>query len=314
MLIPALFFYLFAGVCVASAVMVIASRNPVHSVLFLILAFVNAAGLFILMGAEFLAMILVVVYVGAVAVLFLFVIMMLDVDFAELRQGFLNYLPFGMLIGAIFLAELLLVAGGWVINPNIDQDARLADPDQHHQHRGARPRAVHEIHPLLPGRRRGAAGGDDRRDRADAAPQAERQAPGHLGAERANQGDGHGSGQGRAGAGPAGYAAAGGRRMTITLGHYLAVAAILFTIGILGIFLNRKNVIVILMSIELILLAVNINLVAFSTFLNDIVGQVFALLVLTVAAAEAAIGLAVLVVFFRNRGSIAVEDINLMKG
>ena len=102
--------------------------------------------------------------------------------------------------------------------------------------------------------------------------------------------------------------------MTIGLGHYLAVAAILFTLGILGIFLNRKNIIVILMSIELILLAVNINLVAFSTFLGDIVGQVFALLVLTVAAAEAAIGLAVLVVYFRNRGSIAVEDVNLMKG
>ena len=102
--------------------------------------------------------------------------------------------------------------------------------------------------------------------------------------------------------------------MTIGLGHYLAVGAILFTIGILGIFLNRKNVIIILMSIELILLAVNVNLVAFSSFLNDIVGQIFALLVLTVAAAEAAIGLAVLVVFFRNRGSIAVEDINLMKG
>ncbi|MEZ5764828.1 MAG: NADH-quinone oxidoreductase subunit NuoK [Xanthobacteraceae bacterium] len=102
--------------------------------------------------------------------------------------------------------------------------------------------------------------------------------------------------------------------MIITLGHYLAVAAVLFTIGVLGIFINRKNVIVILMSIELILLSVNINLVAFSSFLNDIVGQVFALLVLTVAAAEAAIGLAVLVVFFRNRGSIAVEDINVMKG
>jgi len=102
--------------------------------------------------------------------------------------------------------------------------------------------------------------------------------------------------------------------MTIGLGHYLAVAAILFTTGILGIFLNRKNVIVILMSVELILLAVNINLVAFSSFLGDLVGQVFALLVLTVAAAEAAIGLAVLVVFFRTRGSIAVEDINLMKG
>src|SRR5438045_2871487 len=100
----------------------------------------------------------------------------------------------------------------------------------------------------------------------------------------------------------------------IGLGHYLTVAAVLFTLGVLGIFLNRKNVIVILMSVELILLAVNINMVAFSTHLNDIVGQVFALLILTVAAAEAAIGLAILVVFFRNRGSIAVEDINLMKG
>ena len=102
--------------------------------------------------------------------------------------------------------------------------------------------------------------------------------------------------------------------MTIGIGHYLTVAAILFTIGVFGIFINRKNVIVILMSVELILLAVNINFVAFSAFLNDIVGQVFALLVLTVAAAEAAIGLAILVVFFRNRGTIAVEDINMMKG
>src|SRR3954469_18629052 len=102
--------------------------------------------------------------------------------------------------------------------------------------------------------------------------------------------------------------------MTIGLSHYLSVGAILFTIGVIGIFINRKNVIVILMSVELILLAVNINFVAFSTHLGDIVGQVFALLVLTVAAAEAAIGLAILVAFFRNRGSIAVEDINMMKG
>jgi len=102
--------------------------------------------------------------------------------------------------------------------------------------------------------------------------------------------------------------------MVIGLGHYLTVAAVLFTLGVFGIFINRKNVIVILMSIELILLAVNINMVAFSTHLNDIVGQVFAMLILTVAAAEAAIGLAILVVYFRNRGSIAVEDINLMKG
>ncbi|MCY4406754.1 MAG: NADH-quinone oxidoreductase subunit NuoK [Rhodospirillales bacterium] len=102
--------------------------------------------------------------------------------------------------------------------------------------------------------------------------------------------------------------------MEIGLTHYLTVAAVLFTLGVVGIFLNRKNVIIILMAIELMLLAVNINLVAFSTFLNDMVGQVFAMLVLTVAAAEAAIGLAILVVYFRNRGSIAVEDVNVMKG
>ncbi len=102
--------------------------------------------------------------------------------------------------------------------------------------------------------------------------------------------------------------------LEIGLAHYLTVAAILFTLGIFGIFLNRKNVIIILMSVELMLLAVNINFVAFSAFLNDLVGQVFAMFVLTVAAAEAAIGLAILVVYFRNRGTIEVEDINLMKG
>jgi NADH-quinone oxidoreductase subunit J len=119
MILPALFFYLFAGVCVASAVMVVVSRNPVHSVLFLILAFVNASGLFILMGAEFLGMVLIFVYVGAVVTLFLFVIMMLDVDFAELREGFIQYLPVGIVIGGIFLFELLLTVGGWVINPTV---------------------------------------------------------------------------------------------------------------------------------------------------------------------------------------------------
>src|SRR4029079_10502511 len=116
---PALFFYLFAIVCIASAFMVIAGRNPVHSVLFLILAFFNAAGLFVMLGAEFLAMILVVVYVGAVAVLFLFVVMMLDVDFAELRQGFLNYMPVGLLVVGIVVGELLFVALTWVIAPGM---------------------------------------------------------------------------------------------------------------------------------------------------------------------------------------------------
>jgi NADH-quinone oxidoreductase subunit J len=128
MILQAAFFYLFAGICVASAVMVISARNPVHSVLFLILAFVNAAGLFVMMGAEFLAMILVVVYVGAVAVLFLFVVMMLDVDFAELRQGFLNYLPVGALVGIVFLVELLLIVGAWAIGPGVPKAITLPIP------------------------------------------------------------------------------------------------------------------------------------------------------------------------------------------
>jgi NADH-quinone oxidoreductase subunit J len=118
-LIQAICFYAFAGVAIASGVMVIAARNPVHSVLFLILAFFNAAGLFVLLGAEFLAMILVIVYVGAVAVLFLFVVMMLDINFVELRRGFLQYLPIGALVGLILLVELVLVFGAWVTVPDI---------------------------------------------------------------------------------------------------------------------------------------------------------------------------------------------------
>ena len=119
MILQAIMFYLFAVVAVASGVMVVSARNPVHSVLFLILAFFNAAGLFVLLGAEFLAMILVIVYVGAVAVLFLFVVMMLDIDFAELRSGFMRYLPIGALIGFVLLVELVLVFGSWAIAPGV---------------------------------------------------------------------------------------------------------------------------------------------------------------------------------------------------
>ena len=118
MIVEALAFYVFSTIAVAAAVMVIAARNTVHAVLFLILAFFNAAGLFVLLGAEFLAMILVIVYVGAVAVLFMFVVMMLDVDYAELRQGFLQYMPIGALVGIVLLAELVVVFGGWAFTPS----------------------------------------------------------------------------------------------------------------------------------------------------------------------------------------------------
>ena len=120
-MIAAAAFYLFAAILIASAVMVVTARNPVHSVLFLILGFFNAAALMLIAGAEFLAMILVIVYVGAVAVLFLFVVMMLDVDFAELRQGFLNYLPIGIVIGIAFLVELLLVVAVWAIGTHVPE-------------------------------------------------------------------------------------------------------------------------------------------------------------------------------------------------
>jgi NADH-quinone oxidoreductase subunit J len=126
MTVAAAFFYLFSTIMIASALTVISARNTVHSVLFLILAFFNAAGLFLLSGAEFLAMILIIVYVGAVAVLFLFVVMMLDVDFVELKEGFLQYLPIGVLIGIVVAVELILVVGSWVFSPNFAQ--RLAAP------------------------------------------------------------------------------------------------------------------------------------------------------------------------------------------
>jgi NADH-quinone oxidoreductase subunit J len=126
MILSALAFYVFAAVAIAAGIMVVTARNPVHSVLFLILAFFNAAGLFVLMGAEFLAMILIIVYVGAVAVLFLFVVMMLDIDFVELRQGFVKYLPVGGLIGIVLLVELFIVVGGWVSLP--ETKAAITEP------------------------------------------------------------------------------------------------------------------------------------------------------------------------------------------
>ena len=128
MIVQSLVFYLFSAVAIGAAVMVISARNPVHSVLFLILTFFNAAGLFVLMGAEFIAMILVVVYVGAVAVLFLFVVMMLDIGFVEMRQGFLQYLPLGGLVGIVLLAELLVVTSGWLFAPQVSGNRAFPTP------------------------------------------------------------------------------------------------------------------------------------------------------------------------------------------
>ena len=228
-----------------------------HSVLFLILAFVNAAGLFLLLGAEFLAMILIVVYVGAVAVLFLFVVMMLDVDFAELRQGFLQYLPVGALVGLVFLAELLLVVGAWVIGPSVPRAIAAPIPaDITNTEALGRVLYTHYVYFFQ------AAGLVLLVAMIGAIVLTLRHKPN---VKRQNIADQVARTHGDRDRDPQGPAGAGALSMTIGLGHYLSVAAILFTLGIFGIFLNRKNVIIILMSIELILLAVNINLVAFST-------------------------------------------------
>ena len=177
-------FYVFAVILLASAAMVVSSRNPVHSVLFLILSFFNAAALFLIAGAEFLAMILVIVYVGAVAVLFLFVVMMLDIDFAELRGGFQRYLPVGATVGAVLFIELALVLGGWKFAPDAADAASVAGIRAGQQHRSTRAVALHGLCVPVPGGRPAAAGGDDRRDRADAARPQDLAPPEHPYADR----------------------------------------------------------------------------------------------------------------------------------
>ena len=199
MTVTAVFFYLFSAVTIASAFMVIASRNPVHSVLFLILAFVNAAGLFLLLGAEFLAMILVVVYVGAVAVLFLFVVMMLDVDFAELREGFLQYLPVGALIG-VDLPDRARARGRHLGRSTPASSARLSRRSRRADqvtNTAALGRVLYtQYFFYFQARRPRASRRHDRRHRADAARAARRQAPGHRRAGRAHAGDGGRSAEG----------------------------------------------------------------------------------------------------------------------
>ena len=167
-MIAAIAFYIFAAVLIASAALVVSSRNPVHSVLFLILAFFNAAGLFLLAGAEFLAMILVIVYVGAVAVLFLFVVMMLDVNFDQMREGVQRYAPIGAAVGAVLFLELIVTVAGWRFVPNTALHLASATPRRRVEHDRAGPPDLHRLHLPVPGCRADPAGCHDRRDRADA--------------------------------------------------------------------------------------------------------------------------------------------------
>ena len=302
-----LVFYVLGAVLVASAVAVITARNPVHSALFLVLAFFTSAGIWLLLEAEFLAIVLVLVYVGAVMVLFLFVVMMLDVNLAPLREGFIRYLPVGAAVAAVVVVEIALVIGA----SGFDLGSMPPPPPPRsrvQQYQGAGGAALHGVR--LPLRDRG---GDPARrhrrgHRADHAAPERGQDPGPSPA-------GPGAARGpRAPRADADRETRAGLRSMIPLSHFIILGAILFCISMAGIFLNRKNVIVLLMSIELMLLSVNLNFVAFSRFLDDTAGQVFVFFILTVAAAEAAIGLAILVVLFRNRGTINVADLDTAKG
>jgi NADH-quinone oxidoreductase subunit K len=299
---PTILFFIFASVLVCAALGVILARNPVHSALLLVLCFFNSAVIWLLLDAEFLGIVLVLVYVGAVMVLFLFVVMMLDINVEEFRKSLAGLLAAGR-------------RGRRLRGVRHYQRDRGETPGRDSSHEGAAaagtlfqyPCAGHGIvHPLcLPGAARGlhSAGGERRGHCPDAAASHRRQAAGYR---QAGGGAGEGSGP---------YRQNGGREETmITLTHVLALSGILFAIAVAGVFLNRRNIIVLLMCIELMLLAVNFNFVAFSRFLGDISGQVFVFFILTVAAAEAAIGLAILVVLFRERSTIDVEDLDTLQG
>ena len=300
-------FYVFSVVLLFAAFRVITARSPVYAALFLVLAFFSAACVWILLRAEFLAIALVLVYVGAVMVLFLFVVMMLDVDTASLRVGFWKHFPVALLVGVVIALEMAAV-----LMPGFSSPRRrplIGGGAQARQHQAARHRGLHQL-PLSAADRRGApAGGDHRRDLADAARAQGPEAHRPVGAGQGEEGRPGADGVDEARGGPRcrrqRCRRAGGRigddLGPVTLGHYLTLGAILFALSVIGIFLNRKNLIVLLMAIELMLLAVNLNFVAFSYYLGDMAGQVFVFFILTVAAAESAIGLAILVVLFRTR-------------
>ena len=251
-------FYAFAAVLLLSGVRVITARNPVHAALFLVLAFFTAAGIWLLLRAEFLAIALVVVYVGAVMVLFLFVVMMLDINLERVREGFWRNLPLALVVGGVMVLEMISVLANRIWGAGGPR--RL--PAGLQQHQGARPGAVYAVRLRLRDRRGDPAGGDHRRHRAHPAPAQGQPLAGSVGA---------GAGEARR-PGAAGFHAVGeGMNLApLTLSHYLVLGAILFAISVVGIFLNRRNLIVLLMAIELMLLAVNLNFIAFSHFLGDL--------------------------------------------
>jgi NADH-quinone oxidoreductase subunit K len=268
-------FYSFATILVLSGLGVILSRNPVYSALSLVLCFFTSAVLWLLIQAEFLAIALVLVYVGAVMVLFLFVVMMLDIHVEELRKGARRHAWLGWIVTLVLIAEIV----GVLVQRRLGIDTT----------RGAVPVAA---------------------DYSNASA---------LGVDHAPPSRPQGARYRRAGRGARTRSCAHrqdalGDQAMITLGHMLALSGILFALSVAGIFINRRNVLLMLMCIELLLLSANFNFVAFSRYLGQLDGQIFVFFILTVAAAESAIGLAILIVLFRERRSIDVEDLNTLRG
>ena len=292
----------YAAVLIGAALGVIVSRNPVHSVMFLVLSFFTSAVLWLLLEAEFLAMTLVLVYVGAVMVLFLFVVMMLDIDATTIRSHFMRYAPLGILVAVIAVAELWSVV--WLRGQGLPVLAKPAPAPADYSNTKALGEVLYTEHVyafelasfilllaiiaaiVLTMRRRPGL------KVQDIAKQVAVRRDERLRIVKNEDRDG----------------------LMLTLTHYLMLSGVLFSISVAGIFINRKNMILLLMCIELLLLAVNFNFIAFSHFLGNLDGQIFVFFILTVAAAEAAIGLAILVVLFRTRASINVEEMDSMKG
>jgi len=301
-LFQALLFYFFAAVLFGAALGVIFSRNPVHAVMFLVLSFFQSAVLWLLAEAEFLAIVLVLVYVGAVMVLFLFVVMMLDIDVERLRGGLTRYAPVGLLIAVLMVVELVQVIwirgstatglGGFQPTPDGYSNTEALGAVLYTEHVYAfELAAVILLLAIVVG-----------------------YYAHHAQANRTQVAKYFKAGLGKGQRSCSYRQNESGESTVIGLHHYLTVSAVLFALSVAGIFINRRNLILLLMCIELMLLAVNFNFIAFSRYLGDETGQVFVFFILTVAAAEAAIGLAILVVLFRNRRSINVEELDSMRG
>ena len=299
---PTVLFFIFAAALVAAALGVILARNPVYSALLLVLCFFDSAVIWLLLDAEFLGIVLVLVYVGAVMVLFLFVVMMLDVNLEELRKGLAKFWPLavavaGFLVFAIVNVIVVKHLGGMSMRTAPALAANYSNTRELGTAlftRYAYPAQIAAVILLVAS--------------VAAIVLTLRRRTGRQAAEHRHAGRG-------ARQRPRSNRQNGLREKTmITLTHVLTLSGILFAIAVAGVFLNRKNVIVLLMCIELMLLAVNFNFVAFSRYLGDISGQIFVFFILTVAAAEAAIGLAILVVVFRERRSIEVEDLDTLQG